>query len=154
VVRSVRTTISGHNFQQVRIVPKLDYFKIEIVYNKTEGEYTRQAKKTNKFLHNAAIDIGVDNLATVTSDDGGSNPLIVNGRPLKSINQFYNKKLAELNMVYSRSKIHTGKKLRKLNFKRNMKITDYMHKASRRIVDWCVIHNVKNLYIGHNDGWK
>lgn len=81
----------------MRIVPKLGYFKIEIVYNKTEGEYTRQAKKTNKFLHSAAIDIGVDNLATVTSDDGVSNPLIVNGRSLKSINQFYNKRLAELN---------------------------------------------------------
>lgn len=154
MIRTVRTGITEHNFQQVRIVPKLDYFKIEIVYNKTEGEYTKQAKERNKFIHNAAIDIGVDNLATVTSDDGVSNPLIVNGRPLRSIIQFYNKKLAELNYVYSRHKIHTGKKLRKLNFKRNMKIADYMHKASRRIVDWCVVHNVRNLYIGHNDGWK
>lgn len=97
MIRTVRTGITGHSFQQVRIVPKLDYFRIEIVYNKVEGEYTRQAKERNKFLHNAAIDIGVDNLATVTSDDGVSNPLIVNGRPLKSINQFYNKRLAELN---------------------------------------------------------
>ncbi len=73
---------------------------------------------------------------------------------MKSINQFYNKRLAELNEIYSRHKIHTGKSLRKLNFKRSMKIADYMHKASRRIVDWCIIHDVKNLYIGHNDGWK
>ena len=35
-----------------------------------------------------------------------------------------------------------------------MKTADYMHKASRRIVDWCIIHDVRNLYVGHNDGWK
>lgn len=138
----------------MRIIPKLDYFQIEIVYNKFEGYYTKQAKEQNKFLNNAAIDIGVDNLATVTSDDEENIPLIINGRPLKSINQLYNKQLSNINEEYSRHKIHTGRKLRRLNLMRSMKVKDYMHKSSRRIVDWCILNNIKCVYIGHNDGWK
>ena len=138
----------------MRIIPKLDYFQIEIVYNKFEGGYTKQAKEQNKFLNNAAIDIGVDNLATVTSDDEENIPLIINGRPLKSINQLYNKQLSKINEEYSKHKIHTGRKLRRLNLIRSMKVKDYMHKSSRRIVDWCILNNIKCVYIGHNDGWK
>jgi putative transposase len=154
ILKSVKTNLKKNEFQQVRIIPKLDYFQIELVYNKIEGEYSKQAKLKNKHINNAAIDIGVDNLATITSDNEESIPLIINGRPLKSINQFYNKKLAEINQLYSTHKIHTGHKLRKLNFKRTMKINDYLHKASRRIVDWCILNNIKTVYIGHNNRWK
>lgn len=132
----------------------MDYFKIEIVYEKIEGEYTKQAKLINKKTNNAAIDIGVDNLATVTSDNKDSIPLIVNGRSLKSVNQFYNKTLARLNETYSKHGIHTGKKLRTLNRKREFIINDFMHKASRRIVDYCILNNIGKLFIGHNSGWK
>lgn len=86
VLENVKIDIDTKNFKQVRIVPKLDYFQIEIVYNKEEGEYIRQAKLRNKKTNSAAIDIGVDNLATITSDNKDVSPLIVNGRPLKSIN--------------------------------------------------------------------
>lgn len=154
VLRSVRTGLPSHGFQQVRIIPKLDYFQIEIIYNKQEGDYSRQAKLRNKYTNSAAIDIGVDNLATITSDNEDSIPLIVNGRPLKSMNQYYNKKLAKLNREYSRHKIHTGKKLRNLNFRRTMKLKDYLHKASRRVTDWCILNNIKAVYVGHNAGWK
>ena len=151
---TVRTSIKKKYFNQVRIIPKLDYFKIEIVYDKQEGEYTRQAKIKNKKTNNAAIDIGVDNLATITTDNRESIPLIINGRSLKSINQYYNKQLGKLNQVYSKNKIHTGRKLRKLNSKREFIINDYMHKASRRIVDYCILNNIRNLYIGLSKGWK
>ena len=153
-LKSVRTAIQNKSFKQVRIVPKLDYFKIEIVYEKIEGDYTRQAKLISKKTNNAAIDIGVDNLATVTSDNKNSIPLIVNGRSLKSVNQFYNKALAKLNEIYSKHDIHTGKKLRILNRKREFIINDFMHKASRRIVDYCILNNIGKLFIGHNSGWK
>ena len=153
-LKSVKTTLQNKNFRQVRIVPKLDYFKIEIVYEKIEGDYTRQAKLINKKTNNAAIDIGVDNLATVTSDNKDSIPLIVNGRSLKSVNQFYNKALAKLNEIYSRHGIHTGKKLKTLNRKREFVINDFMHKASRRIVDYCILNDIGRLYVGHNSGQK
>ena len=154
ILKTVTTKITKRNFCQIRIVPRLDSFNVEIVYNKTEGEYTRQAKERNKKLYNAAIDIGVGNLATVTSDNTDSTPFIVNGRPLKSINQFFNKKLADIKQVYSKHNIKSGKKSKRLNQTRNRMIKDYMHKSSRRIVDWCILNDIGYLYIGHNSGWK
>ena len=94
-LKSVRTTILKKNFKQVRIIPKLDYFQIEIVYEKMEGDYVKQAKDKNKKTNIAAIDLGVDNIATITSDDSNINPIIINGRALKSINHYYNKTLAK-----------------------------------------------------------
>ena len=153
-LKSVRTTILKKNFKQVRIIPKLDYFQIEIVYEKTEGDYVKQAKDKNKKTNIAAIDLGVDNIATITSDDSNINPIIINGRALKSINHYYNKELSKINTEYSKHNVHTGKKLRKLNSKRCFKINDYFHKASRRIVDFCINNNIETLYIGLNKGWK
>ena len=154
VLNSVIASIQRKNFRQVRIIPRLDYFQIEIVYEKERGEYTTQAIEKNKKKYTAAIDIGVDNLATITSDNEGLAPLIVNGRALKSVNQYYNKIAAELNKIYSKQKIHTGKKLKKLNMKRNFIIEDFMHKASRRVVDFCIINDIGKIVIGHNAGWK
>lgn len=141
-------------FKQVRIVPRLGCFKIEVVYEESESDFAKKAKECNTKENSAAIDIGVNNLATATSDNRGTAPLIVNGRPVKSINQFYNKKAAELKELYSKQKIKTGKKLRKLCFKRTMKIEDYFHKSSRRLVEWCVKNNIGKMFIGHNNGWK
>ena len=153
-LNTITTSIKKDNFRQIRIVPQLDSFNVEIVYNKTESEYTQQAIKTNKRLHRAAIDIGVDNLATVTSDNMETNPFIVNGRPMKSINQFFNKKLVTIKSIYSKQNIKSGRKSRKLNQMRNRKIKDYIHKSSRRLVDWCILNDIHTLYIGHNKGWK
>ena len=127
---------------------------MEVIYNKTEGEYTTKAREVNKYKNNAAIDIGVDNLATITSDAIGSIPYIINGRALKSINQFYNKRLASLKSKYHSQGIKSGNKSKKLTMRRNLMIKDYLHKASRRITDWCILNNIKYLYIGHNNGWK
>lgn len=154
ILKSVRTTILKKNFKQIRIIPKLDYFQIEIIYEKNEGDYVKQAKDKNKKTNIAAIDLGVDNIATITSDDSNINPIIINGRAVKSINHYYNKTLAKINTEYSKHNVHTGKKLRKLNSKRYFKINDYFHKASRRIVDFCINNNIGTLYIGLNKGWK
>ena len=121
---------------------------------KQEREYVRQAKDKNKKTNIAAIDLGVDNIATITSDDSNINPIIINGRALKSTNHYYNKQLAIINNKYSKYNVHTGKKLRKLNMKRQFKVNDFMHKSSRRIVDFCINHNIGTLYIGLNKGWK
>ena len=153
-LNTITTSIKKDNFRQIRIVPQLDSFKVEIIYNKTESEYTQQAIKTNKRLYHAAIDIGVDNLATVTSDNMETIPFIVNGRPMKSINQFFNKKLSIIKSIYSKQNIKSGRKSRKLNQTRNRKIKDYMHKSSRRLVDWCILNDIHTLYIGHNKDWK
>ncbi|GHO96075.1 hypothetical protein KSF_061230 [Reticulibacter mediterranei] len=100
----------------------------------------------------AGIDIGMNNLVALTSNQPGFVPVLVNGRPMKSINQYYNKKKAEL-----QSKLgHTGttKRMERLTNTRNRRIDHYMHTTSRWIVDDLVAHGIGTLVIGKNDGWK
>jgi len=79
------TDIRQDTIQQVRIIPMRNkYYKIEIVYKKQEK---KPKPKKNRIV---AVDVGIDNLMAVTSNVMGLRPFIVNGRPLKSINQYYN----------------------------------------------------------------
>jgi IS605 OrfB family transposase len=100
----------------------------------------------------AGIDIGMDNLAALTSNQPGFVPVLVNGRPVKSVNQYYNKRKAEL-----QSKLgHTGttKRMERLTNKRNRRIDHYLHTTSRWIIDDLVAHGIGTLVIGKNNGWK
>lgn len=139
------------NIQQTRIVPlPCKTYKIEIVYEK---EIEKRNIDKNKI---ASIDIGVDSLAAVTSNVKEFKPLIINGRPLKAINQYYNKRKAELvsKLMMQYKDRHTSNRINRLTMKRNNKIDDYMHKASRLIVDLLLEYNIGTLVIGKNNGWK
>ena len=83
----------------------------------------------------AAMDLGVNNLAALVFTDHA--PIIYNGKPLKSINQYYNKKLAKLKEKQDKSgsTIRSTKKMKRLHAKRKNKIKDYMHKVSREITE-------------------
>ena len=135
------------NVQQVRVVRKNGVYVVEVIYNQQELEL-----KTN--TNYVGIDIGLNNLATV----GGNNirPVIINGRPLKSINQYYNKKLSKLKSRKDKSnnKNVNRKKIETLNRKRNNKVKDYMHKASKLLVNHLVSNNVSKVVVGHNKEWK
>ena len=101
------------------------------------------------------IDMGVDNLMTVVSNTE-MQPFIVNGRPLKSVNQYYNKRKAELQtkaMLCNGSNKPT-KRIMKLNQKRNNKVNDYLHKASKMVIMKALQHNISKIVIGNNKGWK
>jgi IS605 OrfB family transposase len=133
----------------VRIVPRLDHYIIEVVYS---VEDVKPLKDNHRY---ASIDLGVNNLATITSNTKELTPLVINGKPLKSINQFYNKKLAHYkSLVELRNKKKTSKKLRKLTNKRNNKIDNYLHKASKIVVDHLVSNNISKLVVGNNTQWK
>jgi putative transposase len=101
----------------------------------------------------ASIDLGVNTLAAVTSNKPGFQPLLINGRPLKSVNQFYNKRKAEL-----QSRLPTGQKssarIERLTTKRNLRVKHYLHVTSRRIIDHLVAEGIGALVIGKNEGWK
>lgn len=125
---------------QVRIVPRNDCYHIELIYN-------RDCKEEVKSENFAGLDLGVNNLATLSFNN--SPGVIVNGKPVKSINQFYNKKRAKL-----QSKNKKSKALTKLTNKRNNKIKDYLHKASRFITNQLVSKNISTLVIGLNKMWK
>lgn len=142
----INTKISNfNNIKEVRIIPRLKQYVIEIVYFKQEKE-----SKDNNIV--ASIDLGLNNLATVTYNNGDC-PQIINGRPLKSINQYYNKDNA-----YYRSKLQgsqkTSKRISNLINKRNNKINDYLHKASRELVNQLVSKNIATLVIGKNVNLK
>ena len=141
----IKTKVDGNSINQVRIVPKNSYYKVEVIY---EVEEIEELEDNEKY---AAIDLGVNNLATVSFND--SKPFIINGKPLKSINQFYNKRKAKLQSKLSGNR-KTSNKINSITRKRNNKIKNYLHKASRCIVNHLVSNNVNTLIIGKNDNWK
>lgn len=131
----------------VRIVPQNERYVFEIVYN---IEDTPRQKNNRTYM---SIDLGVNNLATMVSNKEGFQPIIVNGKPLKSTNQYYNKKKAYLQSKLPKNK-RTSRKITKLNHKRNDKVNDYLHKASKKVVDTLKSNGIHTLIIGKNDGWK
>ena len=141
----IKTKINGGDIAQVRIVPKNSYYKVEVIYDVEEKD---ELEDNNKYC---AIDLGVNNLATVSFNN--SKPFIINGKPLKSINQFYNKRKAKLQSKLSGNR-KTSNRINSITRKRNNKIKNYLHKASRCIVNHLVSNNVNTLIIGKNDNWK
>lgn len=135
------------NISQVRIVPKNNYIVLEVIYDASIKELLKDNKRY------MSIDLGIDNLASCSSNV--SKSFIINGKPVKSINQFYNKKKATLQSELElKNKKKTSKQLQNLTLKRNNKIKDYFHKASRYIVNQLVNQSINTLIIGKNDGWK
>ncbi|MDJ0673852.1 MAG: transposase [Calothrix sp. MO_167.B42] len=129
------------NINQVRIVPKLNCYVIEVVYSVEDIE-------PFECIYIAGIDLGLNNLMAVTSNRPGVKPLLVNGRPLKSINQFFNKQLAKA------QSIQAWRQIKQLNYKRDNRVNNYLHTASRRVVDWCCKNDIYTLVIGKNQSWK
>ena len=110
--------IKWNDLVGIRIVPKNSYFVIEVLYEKSELELKQDNQKYT------SIDLGVNNLATIT-DNINSKPIIINGKPIKSINQYYNKEKARLTSELElKQKRKTSKKLNKISLKRNNKIND------------------------------
>ena len=136
-----------NNIQQVRVIPQANRYMVEIIYTVPDTEV-----KTN--TNYVGIDLGLNNLATI----GGNTitPIIINGKPLKSINQFYNKKLSKLKSKQDlcKNKNVNRKKIQTLTNKRNNKIKDYLHKASRILVNHLVSNDISTIVIGHNKEWK
>ena len=133
------------SLKEVRIVPRMHHYVIEVVYQVKEKTHCDNGKY-------ASIDLGLNNLATVVFNEG-SKPLIVNGRPLKSINQYYNKKKAQYQSRLKGNK-RTSKRICTLTNKRNNKVTDYLHKVSRLLVNQLVSKNIGTLVIGKNSNMK
>lgn len=139
------TRTNKTNIQQLRFVPKNGYIVLEVIYNKKEKP---RSEDNGKYL---GIDIGLNNLASCVSNTGSC--FIINGKPLKSINQYYNKRLAYLKSKLEDNK-QVSKQIRLLTTKRNNKIKDYLHKASRMLINHVVSNGINTIIIGHNKCWK
>lgn len=134
---------------QVRIVPNNQIFCVEIVYSISVNDNLLQ--DNGRYM---SIDLGLDNLATIVTNIG-LNPIIVNGKGLKSNNQYFNKKKAHYQKVGKQmnDKCYTNR-LYRLTQKRNFKIEDSLHKISKFIVTSALSNNIHTIIIGNNKDWK
>ena len=138
----------GTKLMQLRFVPKNGEYIMEVVYQIEIPDIEEKAERI------ASIDLGVDNLMTITSNCG-IKPLVINGKPLKSINQYYNKKISEMRSeLKKRHNADWSKEMQRFTIKRNNKVDDYIQKATKMVIDFCKENNIDTLVCGYNSGWK
>ena len=134
------------SFCQVRMIPNRRNVKVEIVYN---HDVQRADVDTNKC---AAIDLGLDNLATMVTDEGC---VIFSGKYLKSYNQYFNKTLSHLQSIKDHQGIkRSTRRIIRMYNKRDRYFEDAFQKVSRQIVDILVEKKIGRLIVGYNAGWK
>jgi IS605 OrfB family transposase len=143
---SIKTKVNPDRICQVRLVPKCDSYVIEVIYDEQES-----TASDDNFV--ASIDLGLNNLVALTSNQPGFTPLLINGRPLKSINQFYNKRKAQLQPQLKGNR-KTSPRIQRLTRCRHQKIDNYLHHASRLIVDILRTKQIGTLVFGKNEQWK
>ena len=143
----VETKLSRKDIKAARIVPKGNHFVIEILYKATAIQLKSETPKRVAF-----VDPGLNNLMTVTSNC--FNPLIFNGKPLKSINQLSNKTIAELKSKLSKQGLKTSSLLKSIYSKRLRRLTDLLHKITTQLVNHLDSHNIDTVIFGHNIGQK
>ena len=138
------------NFNQVRIVPQSSCYVIEIVYEKEETNH----ENINKNLY-LGIDLGVNNIVSIISNQPGLKPILINGQIIKSYNQYFNKTKTKIqsNLKKNHNK-NWSNRMSSLQLKRNNKVDYFLHHVSKFIVEYCIKNDIGNIVIGKNDGWK
>lgn len=145
-LKPIKTKICG-KLKQVRLIPQSTCFKIEVVYEEEEKQHIELDKSLYLF-----IDLGLNNLATLTSNKKDFNPILINGKIIKSINVYFNKlKAKAMKYVGDRG---ISNRISRLTFKRNCKVDNYIHHVSKSIVNICIEYKIGNIIIGYNPGWK
>ncbi len=133
--------------KEIRIIPKANarFFEIQYIY---EAECIQRNLNQNNVL---ALDPGVNNLVTAVSTEGKT--FIIDGRKLKTINQWFNKENARLQSVKDKQRL--GKKptnrQKAIARERNNKVNDYMNKAARKVIDYCISNDIGTLVVGYNE---
>ena len=144
----VKTLQKKETIVQARVVPRGTHYVIEVVYERKE----EQASVDLSLF--AALDLGVSNLAAITSNKPGFVPVLVNGRVLKSINQGYNKQREHLQKQLARENRFTSHQLERITDKRNRRIKHQLHLASKTVIGLLVAEGIGTLIIGKNAFWK
>lgn len=136
--------------KEIRIIPKTNarFFEIQYIY---EAECIQRNLNTNNAL---ALDLGVNNLVTAVSNSGKS--FIIDGKRLKSINQWFNKENARLQSVKDKQRL--GKKptnkQKAAARNRNNKVNDYMDKTARMVMNYCINNDIGTLIVGYNETFQ
>ena len=142
---SMPSNLKGKTIKEVRILTKNNarFFEIQWIYEIIEFKGSLDKNNT------LAIDLGVDNLCTCTTNNGKA--FIIDGKKLKSINQWTNKKNSRLQSIKNKqNKQKTTKAQRKLWDKRHNRVNDYINKAVKIIIDYCLNNNTGTIVVGYN----
>ena len=135
---------------EIRIIPKANarFFEIQYIY---EAECIQRNLNKNNAL---ALDLGINNLVTAVSSNGKS--FIIDGRKLKFINQWFNKENARLQSIKDKQKLgkKTTNRQKTIARDRNNKVNDYMNKAARKVIDYCINNNIGTLIVGYNETFQ
>lgn len=140
----------GKKIKEIRIIPKFNARFFEVQYTYEVQEEQRNLDKT----YALAIDFGINNLATCVTNKGRS--FIIDGKKLKSINQWFNKENARLQSIKDKQKYGKKPTLRQkyLYSSRNNKVNDYMSKTARKIINYCLENNIGTLVCGYNETFQ
>ena len=132
--------------KEIRIIPKSDGRFFEIQYTYEAGSDIREELDINKAI---SIDVGIKNFATCVTSEGRS--FILDGRRLKSINQWYNKNNSRLQSIKDKQRIlNKTKQQSSLERNRNDRINDHISKCARHIINYCLDNNIGNIVIGYD----
>ena len=144
ILKPIKTKVS--RVKQARVVPNSSCFIVEIVYEKD----VKETPKTSGSI--ASIDLGLNNFITCI-DNLGNNPLIINGKGLKSYNRLFNKKKAKLQSLLP-LKRYSSNKIRQLEFNRYKFVSNFMHQTTKMLVKILLERKIETLIIGYNKEWK
>lgn len=141
--------LENKEIKQIQIIPKFNarFFEIQYTYEIQEENIKLN---TNNAL---AIDLGVNNLCTCVTNTGKS--FIIDGRKLKSINQFFNKQNAKLQSIKDKQNIKRQTKQQYLILrKRKNRVDDYINKICRYVINYCLSNNIGTLVVGYNQSFQ
>lgn len=150
VLIQIPTYIRDKKIHQIHIIPKHGGHYFEVVYMFDDVEPEKAELDTSKAL---GIDLGINNFATCTTNDGKS--FIIDGKKLKSYNQWYNKQLSRLSSIKDHQKIKGCTNLQYLiTRKRNNRVQNYIYCAAKKIVSYCKENKIGNIVVGYNNGFQ
>ena len=144
------TQIDPESVAEIRIIPqqKATFFKMEVVYKVKEQDLNLNQDNV------LSIDIGLSNLATCY-DITNNRAFIMDGKKLKSINYYWNKRNARLQSIKDKQNIKNYTRQQFLiKRKRENRVKDIMRKTAKYILDYCISNDIGTIVIGHNKWWK
>lgn len=148
------SNINPETIAEIRIHPKLDakYFEIEYVYEVEEFQKKFPVSEPGN-QNTLAIDLGINNLVSAVSNTGDA--FLISGKPIKSINQWYNKERARLSAIKDKQGYkHETRQMFLKAQKRNRQINNYINKTVRKLINFCLDNSISNLVVGYKNFWK
>ena len=161
LVLGMKLPIEGKDIAQLEIKPRFggEFYDITVVHKEAEGQEKKEtAKKKPKARKKEkprvlSCDVGVDNLLSVFSYPDG-DMFLIRGGAVKAMNQWYNKRMAELQSIYESQGMKSGTAMTLLIMKRENFMDNELSCIAKHLVDYAIEKDIKAVVIGWNKGIK